>query len=525
MNLTEEQQNQIISYVYGDLSSEERLAFEKVMAADPAVRAEVDGLQATRQLVDEDMDQGETHGFDAPPAHLEAAILHAETIARTDEVRAAVGNAPERPVVGIWERFRIYLGGGGIVAAAAAAFLVHVQSQNAGPEPTLASLTAKTAESPVNEPVVADDPRKDVGFLEGRLVDDWVKPNEQPAAGAIQGSESKRRQQQDSKGSKSSKPSKRDAAFNLSVADTLAPLDQAPGKSASPPASELGTPASELGAREPSVAAAPVASAEIEEEEASRGYGRAAAQIKQPKTKTPAGVRGSGSKSNAPQLGSHGLKKAGADEAMVAKEDKPAAARSFAEKSAPSPEPAKVAKAGRAMMDTESRGPPQLTKKESSFLRKRRSSRALATGKKAKKREQDLNEMVRAREMNDENLTLATAERELAMGRPAEALSLFVELELRDPNGRVFGFLPTVGRMKSLLALNRCKDAERLFPKVQKGTLKEPGVNDAYWVMGQCAEKSKNHKKAIKYYAVLLNDSRYRDAARKKVEQVQKKLP
>ncbi|MBM4280034.1 MAG: hypothetical protein FJ137_04545 [Deltaproteobacteria bacterium] len=123
----------VLAYVDGTLGEAARAAFAARLGAEPALRAEVEGLVALRALLADDARFGQDSGVDAPPAHLVDAIVRAEVAARPDAIRAAVLRAADDAAGrGGWRaRLSSWLVGGSLVGAGALALLVVVQRAEA----------------------------------------------------------------------------------------------------------------------------------------------------------------------------------------------------------------------------------------------------------------------------------------------------------------------------------------------------------------------------------------------------------
>ena len=108
-----------LAYVEDELSSSEKAAFEARLANDAALRAEVEGLRATKTLLGERARWALSS--EPPPPHLLDAILQAEVAARV--VRPPRVSAERNNVL---RRLARFVAGGGVLAGAAAAvfFLV-----------------------------------------------------------------------------------------------------------------------------------------------------------------------------------------------------------------------------------------------------------------------------------------------------------------------------------------------------------------------------------------------------------------
>jgi tetratricopeptide (TPR) repeat protein len=149
------QHDEIVAYLYGELEKAEVDAFEKRMAEDPELNAEVEGLRATQTFIGADLKSGMESGQDLPPAHLVDAIMRAEAIERSPAIREAViaRSTHEEP----WHKrfFLALLGGGALATTAVVVIFVSVTAgqdkEMAPPAADMAALQAP-AEKPAAEP-------------------------------------------------------------------------------------------------------------------------------------------------------------------------------------------------------------------------------------------------------------------------------------------------------------------------------------------------------------------------------------
>ncbi|MCC7107664.1 MAG: hypothetical protein IT382_00115 [Deltaproteobacteria bacterium] len=123
MPLNESTEAQLLAYAYGELSGPEARAFEQRLQADAELRAELESLRATRELLGADARWGLDTKVDAPPPHLFDAIVRAEALARPAEIRNARA-LTARPT--LTARLSRWLVGGGVLVGATAALLVVV---------------------------------------------------------------------------------------------------------------------------------------------------------------------------------------------------------------------------------------------------------------------------------------------------------------------------------------------------------------------------------------------------------------
>ncbi len=204
----------VLAYVDGTLDAHLRAEFETRMRGDPALLAEVEGLQAVRGFLDQDARFGRDELLDVPPPHLLEAILHAETIARPNEIRQAVAlfrrvrhsvaASPAEPQATpetarpLWARLSSWLVGGGVLVGAAAAVLLVVNQGNADlvppsasshlqpttfaaaptlppPAPVPPSRSAQIADAPIADAKIADAARRE-GEAAGGKADRLIVP-------------------------------------------------------------------------------------------------------------------------------------------------------------------------------------------------------------------------------------------------------------------------------------------------------------------------------------------------------------
>ena len=167
----------LLAFLDGQLEPSAHAAFEARLSADPALRAEVEGLQAVRGLLDNDATWGVASKIDVPPPHLLQAILTAEVAARPDAIRqaAALSRDPARdPKRPLWARLSSWLVGGGALVGATAAILVVSQqspssNEMAAPVPATATATALPEPAPV---LKAAEPEAAFGYADEARADE-----------------------------------------------------------------------------------------------------------------------------------------------------------------------------------------------------------------------------------------------------------------------------------------------------------------------------------------------------------------
>lgn len=173
--LNESTEAQLLAYAYGELSGPEARAFEQRLQADAELRAELESIRATRELLGADARWGLDTKVDAPPPHLLDAIVRAEALARPAEIRNA--RAMEaRPT--LTARLSRWLVGGGVLVGATAALLV-VVSRSSDQEMMPASPLGAAA--PAAAPVAAAEPPMEA---DGKAADRVAAKEEKPAESA-----------------------------------------------------------------------------------------------------------------------------------------------------------------------------------------------------------------------------------------------------------------------------------------------------------------------------------------------------
>jgi len=103
-------EEQLVAYLDGELDTESNRRIEELLAADPRVRATLQGLDRTWELLDE---------LDTTPAAegLAQTTLEMVAVAAADEVEQVRCEAPRR------RRRRLAVAGSGLLAASLAGFL------------------------------------------------------------------------------------------------------------------------------------------------------------------------------------------------------------------------------------------------------------------------------------------------------------------------------------------------------------------------------------------------------------------
>lgn len=460
----------MLAYVYGELSDEEARAFEARLSADPGLRAEVDGLLATRDLLQQDARYGEVTGADLPPPHLLDAILRAEALERPPEVRQA--QASSREGGGFLARIQLWLVGGGLAVGAAAALLVMTKGAMEAPE--------AAAEAPALAPAPpAAMAREEEPAAEGA-----------PPSGAL-----------GARGAVSSSAPERKSSLGGSFDDGRSKgLEDAQGGGAAPGGG--GVPASRAreaapseprpmaeGAKKASKAqkaapadvtdAKPLVQKSVQKKERAIGAGDGDAYADDAAFEAEAGAEAEGP--------------APAAEATPLALDA-ASGRATSTGSAPA-----ASQSPRPLADAEPKGPPPLPEAAKRELEARRAERSPAA------RPLPKGKTPGSQALADElQLSLLTAERELQEGRPLEALDLFVAVSKRDPRGVFTGVVPYVGQMRALAALGRHREVLALLPTVKRPGIRAHGVPEGILVAARSAEALGDLTLARSLYRELL---------------------
>lgn len=470
----------ITAYVSGDLTPEAARAFEQRMAADPALRAEVEGLKAVRALLDEDARWGAQSGEDAPPPHLVDAIVRAEALSRPAELRAAIaraGSAP-RPFV---QRLSTWLVGGGLAAGAAAALLLVATSDERAP-PTATAVAARVAEASAPPPPTAAPagPTPDVAAAESADAKIAAASPAAEAAAAASGAV-----QQPVGAATKEGDARRDELFaggDLGEGVATGGAQVMGGAGAS--VDGLGRTA---GARPAD--AAPPAEQRAEQEEAAE---------------KPAAAKGDTRKGD---VAADVAKDAPARAAASAVDDAESAPAAAPPPPAAAPAPA-PAKAAPPATSSTSGGPPPLSPRARELAAEVREKRKAEASTEAKKQAADpaAAERQRAREQaergkreQDATMALASAARELAAGRLVDALDLFRQAERLDRGLGILGIDPIVGQMRALERLGRVDDVLALVPRLPADA-KQPGVGEALLIAARAAEAKGDRATALALY-------------------------
>ncbi len=496
MATTEETEALMLAYVYGELSASDARDFERRMGADAELRAEVEGMRAVHDLFGRDQEYGQRSLVDAPPPHLVDAICRAEALARPPQVREAMVKraAPSST----WTaRMARWLLGGGLVVGAAAAFLFVV---------TRSADKAEMAMAPAPVVAAADVPRvakdsKPMGGApapetvaragaeqgrEGGAVDRSAAANEAPPAtgGFFAGEKA------DQKGDVALETESRAAKTaghldsaaddaNDGVVEDLEGMrlaekqDKASSSSASARRADGPARARTQAHASPALRDAPAEMPdEAKEEATAKKAPRRAPEAKAKDVASPELDSLSGASSNGYDY------KVGAGGAAA----EPMPSSAMAPPAAPPPPPAKVAEAAKPAAQSAPAGvvsSDEIARKRNAVLQKRL-ERAETSPRAA--------QADREKRLEQANLTLASAQRELARKDYVAAYDLMTRAEHIDIDGAL-GAEPQTGEMKALLGLKRPADAAAIARRALGRSVKVGGIADAWLIGVQAAQQ------------------------------------
>lgn len=472
----------MLAYVYGELSDDDARAFEQRLAADAGLRAEVDGLLATRELLGEDARYGESSGADLPPPHLLDAILRAEVLARPTEIRQA--HAAGGAAGGWLSRLSLWVVGGSVAATAAAA-LLFVAKDESSLEPEMLAPSPIAAEAPAASPAADPPAAAKASPAEERQAEpsadeEKLEVHDRPS---------------DKKASKDAdeKPSGTGMAFGDGdeAADGLVrELKQKVHKR-----DALGAGDAEPFAPE-------------DETVSSRGIKGGATGALQERSEAEADDAdtlsfGSG---RVGSVSKNDYEGAPAAEPTVASPERPAPKSAPVDSSSPPPaasSPRGALGGGAGGLGAPSAaqppGPPPLPAHLRQQLAKKRAERARKPSK-----EQGFAAEAQKKHTEQLEMSLMTAERELQEGRPKEALDLFQSVSRQDPRGALVGIVPYVGQMRALEVLKRHPEVLALLPLVRRPGITAKGVPEGLQVAARSAEATGNLTLARELYRELL---------------------
>lgn len=456
MAITEDNEALLLAYVYGELPASEARRFERRLDDDAELRAELEGVRATRALLERGEAWALRHGLDAPPPHLVDAIVRAEVLERAPEVRSAVHARADalapRNTPTTTARLSRWLLGGGLLAGATATLVVTLKlpaelATPASPETRTGAQTAQgiAAETAAAAAAEAASP---VGSL--------AKAYEEPAP-APWGAEEQ--------------PPARLAAAARGVS-TSPPLPAPPAEVASPPQEDTTTGwASDADGHshpEPKRGAFRKLEARDQAAPAAMGAALAAPDLK-----------GGGAPEQSDSAGALARAKA--------------SARAELRSLAPSASAPAEAEAG---------------------------PNAAATGPRADRVSRPSpGAAARARQTELASLALATGERELARRNFFDALDACVRAEELDPH-HALGASPVWGQMRALLALNRPHEAVRVARRLLRRPLGEADVATALRLGAETAEQVGDRAASTALWTRLLEVPAERAGARAALERL-----
>lgn len=494
----------MLAYVYGELSDEEARAFEERLAADAGLRAEVDGLLATRDLLKQDARYGEVSGADLPPPHLAEAILRAEALARPLEVRQARTRSGYR---GFLARVQIWLVGGGLAVGAAAGLLVLSRGAVEAPD---AAAEAPAAVPQESAPAAAEKAAARDDHEEQRRAAPRARA---PAKGAV------------STGANGQEPP---PAEPLADSDDRSPLAAKPiggARSLSLDREVARRPARNAersqAPSDPSDSK-PRARAELDALGAGDADAYADGLLQEPSPEAKKARPASSSRSEPAvtagwEAEAEPAPAAARDDDVRETRGAETRQRPFSAESTPAPSGGgAAAPAAEPVAQSVPPGPPPLPE----------AARRELEAQRAKRRPAAKGERARARApanqtLADElQLSLLTAERELQEGRPLEALDLFSSVARRDPRGALTGVVPYVGQMRALAALSRHQEVLALLPTVKRPGLRATGVPEGILVAARSAEALGQLELARSLYRELLSVREQRKEAAAALERL-----
>lgn len=450
MATPEETETLMLAYVYGELSTSDARAFELRMDADPALRAEVEGMKATRSLFGDDAAEGLRTGVDVPPPHIVDSIMRAEALARPQPIREAMfkRSASSSSSTLTARMARWVFGGGVLVAGAAVVFVVVNRSPAALNSAMSKSADAPSAEAPRAEPQPAEaadklaqpsSPTASTTPTPAPSPDDATRARDAQDAPVLKGgAEDRKAKLDDVVGSDSFRGAGGAAthaagAMLPTASPTKAPAPMMESPAAPPPPAKR-EPMKELQAAAPQEAAKDGAKAERDEKKSA---------AKTPSTKP-------------------------SDFDDVA--------------SANAPAPADIGSAAAASAASEAASGPGAGVASDETIEERRNAILSKRAEKAKTQPKSMRDMEKSKRLEEANLAFATAERELSKKNWLSALDFYQSADSIDVD-RALGAAPTLGEMRAYMALKRPADAARLARRITSRDARQHDVVDA-WLLG-----------------------------------------
>lgn len=549
MAITEETEALMLAYVYGELSASDARSFEQRLDADPELRAEVEGLRATLDLLGRDAAFGESSGIDAPPAHLVDAIMNAEALERPAAIRqAALARATSSSPPPLTARLARWLLGGGLVVGAAATVFLVVSTGNRSPEATLGpAAAAPVAATP---PSLLDAAEPVTGVASAAPADDGI--DEEKGGARADEAEDKAAEKSAEKKAEAAPGAANGLFGELQPPRAGADAEKRPRADSLSPAG----PVLQLGGAAPDAPAAPErAQREARREAAGMDAPEAASLEEERPAKADAKAEGRLAATSASADRDDADARAldsGATRGAARAKDQAAPARSgdaraFAdapssppppppaarpapptsttvpaapappEEPAPAPEPAPARDAKPASTADEFDRAPTVAPRD--VLEKNR--RALSAKKRTAKPKasEGTAEMERTRQVELANIALLTGQRELQRKNWLMALDELVKAETLDPD-RALGATPVLGQMQAQVGLKRPADAVRTARRLLKRNLKEVDVVPALLYGAELAERAGDTRNARELWSRLLEAPAERAKARAALERL-----
>jgi hypothetical protein len=550
MAITEETEALMLAYVYGELSASDARAFERRLDADEELRAEVEGLRATRDLFGRDAAWGEASGTDAPPPHLVDAILTAEALARPPAVRqAALARAAATSAPPLTARLSRWLLGGGLFVGAAAAFLLVVTR---APQELLLSADSMELSERSGRPdrrlAVAETWKSAAAEHPAEAPPPPAQPEEarpsapravaaEPFAAAVPGGDEGEGAPADEPGGLADGMAARDErqppGVGLSSAPSTAALqggfDIATGAGVAQAAPDPRPAASGLRAGGPSrelADAQPSPPADAAGEKKLSQSARPAPKPTEARPRRESAARSKDAAADFPKRApaNKSDRRDGAEGAGPPVAMSPAPAAGALAPRAEEPAPARPLKAGKGdpgisadSADDALDALPTIASKEEIDQ-----NRAKAGAKtKTKSALGEAKSLERARQVELANLAFATGERELVRKNWLLALDEMAKAAQLDRDGAL-GASPYLGQMRAYLGLKRPGDAVRVARQLLKRDLKQVDVVAALVLGAQTAEQTGDLRNARELWSRLLEAPAERGRARAALDRLSK---
>jgi hypothetical protein len=503
----------VLAFVDGTLAGDALATMNARLQADPALRAEVEGLLAVRRLLGDDARWGQEAGRDVPPPHLVDAIVRAEVLARPHD-RPAAAPPDARTMVPWWSRLSAWWLRGSLVGAGAAAVLLAVV--------TRPDLLRSDGDRPA-QALVASAPGIDGNAREARTAEaaaatpnaEAVPPPALQAAASV--SSDAVRKNEVASAANATEDGALAAAGQRQAAQALATRDEGTLEAGG---GGWGISGLAVGANR-ATESAPGAHADDD--------GAAAPPLDSRSSQGPS-FKATSAEPSAPEA-------------------PPAAARagfsrkdSLAEQTAPSDDLEKVRRQAREAASNAASGPParpsaeaaegSSSKAAASGDADRRSARAAPASRdeflrelalrkgdaKSAKGPAALAELKRARVVESLNELYAAALHELSAGRYPSALELAMQAQASDSAG-VLGGLPLSLQVRAQVGLQRHAEAARLAPGLLSSSPAEPMIVDGLLAGADAAVRVGDRALAVRLLRQALSPANQDRARRTAAEQ------